>query len=140
VQFGLSGAALVLLTAGAPTDTLEVTLSGLRSAKGMVRLCITADARSFPKCANDPHAVKRSAPAGEQVIRIEGLAPGSYAMSVIHDENANGRLDTIAGIPREGFGFSQNPGLGFGPPRFAAARFTLAGDANRQQVRMRYLF
>jgi uncharacterized protein (DUF2141 family) len=58
---------------------------------------------------------------------------------VIHDENNNHKLDTFAGIPREGFGFSRNPSVTFGPPRFAAARFTLSSDADRQQVRMRYL-
>lgn len=132
--------ALVLLTGGASTSALEVRISQLRSDKGMVRLCVTADARSFPKCADDPHAVRRSVPASDPVIRIEGLAPGSYAVAVIHDENANGKLDTFAGIPREGFGFSRNPVVRFGPPTFSAARFEVPGDADRQQVRMRYLF
>lgn len=130
----------MLLTGGASTTALEVRISQLRSDKGMVRLCITADPKSFPKCANDPHAVRRSVPAAQPMVRIEGLAPGSYAVAVIHDENGNGKLDTFAGIPREGFGFSRNPAIGFGPPRFAAARFDVPGDADRQQVRIRYLF
>jgi uncharacterized protein (DUF2141 family) len=50
------------------------------------------------------------------------------------------RLDTLAGIPREGFGFSRNPPLRFGAPRFAAARFLTRTDAEQQQVRMRYIF
>jgi len=58
---------------------------------------------------------------------------------VIHDENGNAKLDTLAGIPREGFGFSRNPAIRFGPPRFAAARFAVGGDANQQQIRMRYI-
>jgi uncharacterized protein (DUF2141 family) len=45
----------------------------------------------------------------------------------------------MMGIPREGFGFSRNPAIGFGPPRFSAARFTLGSDAQKQQVRIRYL-
>ncbi|MCE3519738.1 DUF2141 domain-containing protein, partial [Escherichia coli] len=68
-----------------------------------------------------------------------GLPRGSYAIAVIHDENGNAKLDTFAGIPREGFGFSRNPPIRFGPPHFAAARFTIAGDADRQQIRMRYI-
>jgi uncharacterized protein (DUF2141 family) len=140
MRFGWGAAALVLLTGAAPTTTLEVTLTQLRSTKGMIRLCVTANPKSFPGCAKDASAITRSVPAGEHVIRIEGLAPGTYALSVIHDENGNGKLDTFAGIPREGFGFSRNPGLGFGPPRFASAQFALEGGADRQQVRMRYLF
>jgi uncharacterized protein (DUF2141 family) len=67
------------------------------------------------------------------------LPRGDYAIAVIHDENGNAKLDTLAGIPREGFGFSRNPPIRFGPPRFAAARFTLVDDAQMQQVRMRYI-
>ncbi|WP_241211738.1 MULTISPECIES: DUF2141 domain-containing protein [Sphingomonas] len=130
----------MLLTGATPTSELEVTLNQLRSSKGMIRLCVTADPKSFPGCAKDAHAITRSVPASEHVIRVQGLVPGTYALSVIHDENGNGKLDTFAGIPREGFGFSNNPGLGFGPPRFAAAQFALSGDADRQQVKIRYLF
>jgi len=60
-------------------------------------------------------------------------------VAVIHDENSNSKLDTFAGIPREGFGFSRNPAIAFGPPRFTAARFTLDSDAEAQQIRMRYI-
>ncbi|RYE01427.1 MAG: DUF2141 domain-containing protein, partial [Sphingomonadales bacterium] len=70
---------------------------------------------------------------------FNGLTPGVYAISVIHDANSNAKLDTTMGIPREGFGFSRNPGIGFGPPSFAAVRFTLGTGAETQQVRMRYL-
>lgn len=140
IRFSWGAAALVLLTGATPTSELEVTFNQLRSSKGMIRLCVTANPKSFPGCAKDAHAITRSVPAGEHVIRVQGLVPGTYALSVIHDENGNGKLDTFAGIPREGFGFSNNPGLGFGPPRFTAAQFALSGDADRQQVKIRYLF
>ena len=79
-------------------------------------------------------------PAAAKVVLVyRGLPPGRYAVSLFHDENGNGKLDTIAGIPREGFGFSRNPPIRFGPPRFNSARFTVAGTGDRQQVKMRYL-
>ena len=67
------------------------------------------------------------------------MPPGNYAAALIHDENSNAKLDTLLGIPREGFGFSRNPPIGFGPPRFAAAEFAIAGVAETQQVTMRYM-
>ena len=106
----------------------------------MVRVCLTSDPANFPACVDDADAVKRSIPAGTPSVRFDALPRGPYALAVIHDENDNRRLDTFAGIPREGFGFSRNPPIGFGAPRFAAARFDLAGDADTQQVRMRYIF
>ena len=136
------GAALVVsavLGGGTPVSRLDVAVDRLRSSKGMLRLCLTADPRNFPGCVDDADAVTRSVPAGTQLIRFEALAQGDYALAVIHDENDNARLDTFVGIPREGFGFSRNPPVRFGAPRFAAARFNLGGDAVEQQVRMHYL-
>ncbi len=138
----MSGAGVLLLASlpgAVPTAELSVDVSNLRSAKGMVRVCLTADPDNFPACIDDADAITRSIPATTTSIHFDGLPHGAYAVAVIHDENNNHKLDTFAGIPREGFGFSRNPTVTFGPPRFAAARFTLQSDADRQQVRMRYL-
>jgi len=125
---------------GAPATSLDLAVTGLRSAKGMIRVCLTADPANFPGCIDDKRAITRSVPASQRDIRILGLAPGNYAAAVIHDENSNARLDTFAGIPREGFGFSRNPRIGFGPPRFSSAAFAVGGVAETQQIAMRYMF
>jgi len=111
----------------------------MRSARGLIRICLTADPRNFPGCIDDKRAVTRSVPAGQHIIRFDGLPPGNYAAALIHDENSNAKLDTLLGIPREGFGFTRNPPIGFGPPRFSAAQFALGGVAETQQVTMRYM-
>ncbi|MGJ3648580.1 DUF2141 domain-containing protein [Sphingomonas sp. GlSt437] len=105
----------------------------------MLRVCLTADPKNFPGCIDDAHALTRSVPASDTGIEIDGLPHGDYAAAVIHDENSNNRLDTFMGIPREGFGFSRNPPIHFGPPRFTAARFTINGDREDQDIKMRYL-
>ncbi|SFP86974.1 DUF2141 domain-containing protein [Sphingomonas rubra] len=132
-----------LIGGAAPVARLDVALDQVRSTRGLLRVCLTADPANFPSCVDDADAAVRSVPAGQRLVSFTGLPRGTYAVAVIHDENGNQRLDTFAGIPREGFGFSRNPALGFGPPHFTAARFTLgaggAGDAERQQVRMRYI-
>lgn len=136
------GAAMVMvamLPAASPVSSLDLEVTKVRSEKGMLRVCLTADPDNFPGCLDDANAVTRSVDAGTRNIHFRGLAPGDYAISVIHDENGNARLDTFAGIPREGFGFSRNPAIGFGPPRFSAARFELEMAGGNQEVRMRYL-
>lgn len=130
---------LALAGGAAPISRLEVGVSNLRSAKGMLRVCLTADPTNFPSCVDDADALTRSVPASDTRLAFDGLPRGDYALAVIHDENSNAKLDTFAGIPREGFGFSRNPPIMFGAPRFAAARFTIAGDASAQQVKMHYL-
>lgn len=139
---GLSIATLLLLGAApAPASggALEIEMTGLRSVKGVVRICLVQDPGDFPDCREGKGALKRTLPAGNPRIRLEGLAPGDYAIAAIHDANGNARLDTVLGIPREGFGFSRNPAIRFGPPRYRDARFTLGADAQLQQVRIRYL-
>jgi uncharacterized protein (DUF2141 family) len=133
----LPAAALVL--GAAPIARLDVAVSQMRSAKGLLRVCLTADPDNFPACVDDADAITRSVPANAHSLRFDGLPHGQYAVAVIHDENSNSKLDTFAGIPREGFGFSRNPPIRFGAPRFAAARFAVTGDANQQQIRMHYI-
>ena len=131
--------ALLLPGAALPAE-LEVRVEQLRSDRGAVRLCLTREPSRFPDCKQDPNAIRHSSAAGAAgSIMLHAVPPGSYALSVIHDENNNGRLDTFARIPREGFGFSRNPAMGFGPPRFEQARFPVAGGANLQTIRLRYL-
>ena len=128
-----------LLQGAAPISTLDVTVTKVRSAKGVLRYCLTADPKNFPGCVDDAHAVTRSVPAGTTSVSFEGLPHGDYAVAVIHDENNNKKLDTFLGIPKEGFGFSRNPAIHFGAPRFAAARFTIDGDSKAEDIRMMYL-
>jgi uncharacterized protein (DUF2141 family) len=138
-RLGLALAAMVLLPGAMPVSDLSLDVAKLRSTRGLIRVCLTADPSNFPKCTDDKRAVTRSVPATRHDIAFDGLPRGDYAIAVIHDENGNGKLDTFAGIPKEGFGFSRNPIITFGPPSFKAARFTVSGDADAQQVKMLYL-
>ncbi|WP_336958291.1 DUF2141 domain-containing protein [Sphingobium aquiterrae] len=126
----------------APADLaqpLTMQVDGLRSAKGVLRICLTRMPDHFPDCTGDPDKRHYSIPAnGDRTLSVAQLPAGSYAIAVIHDENGNQRLDTFAGIPREGVGFSENPPIRFGAPSFRAAHFTVGGGPSRQQVKMRY--
>ena len=129
----------LLIAASSQAGTLDIALTGLRSTKGLVHVCLTADRRHFPDCAGDPKAIRRSVPATQEQLHLSGIAPGHYAVTLMHDENANRRLDKIAGIPREGFGFSRNPVVRFGPPRFENTVIELAPGVTRATVRLQYL-
>lgn len=140
VALALAAGLTIGVTGGAaPVGRLDVSVDGIRSAKGLIQVCLTADPANFPGCVDDAGAVTRRVPARARSVSFDGLPAGTYAVAIIHDENGNNQLDTFAGIPREGFGFSCNPRIGFGPPRFAAAQFHLTGDAAVQQVRMHYI-
>ncbi|MCY7398437.1 MAG: DUF2141 domain-containing protein [Sphingomonas bacterium] len=140
-RLGLAFAALASIAASPPPSAeLDIAISGLRNQSGAVMLCLTqrGEAQYFD-CAKDPARIERVVPSGEAgEIRIAGLAPGRYALLVVHDENRNGKLDKMLGLPREGFGFSRNPAIRMGPPAYGSVQFAVAGHS-RQAVKVKYL-
>lgn len=129
----------LLAFAATQTAMLEVDLDRVRSARGLIQACVMQDPANFPNCGADPHARRLVVKAGSPTLSFEGLAPGEYAVALFHDENSNGRLDTLLGIPREGFGFSRNPTVRFGAPRYDRVDIRLAPGLNRVRVRLQYL-
>jgi uncharacterized protein (DUF2141 family) len=131
--------AALSLGAGEPAS-LDVSISGLRSLKGNVLVCLTPNAKAFPNCAKDAQARKAVVPAAKAAtIRFADLAPGIYAIALVHDENGNGKMDVAIMIPREGFGFSRNAMGSLGPPKFAAAQFGIVPGENAQAVKVKYI-
>lgn len=128
------------LTANAPPPpTVEVSVTGLRSAKGQLLVCLTTKASAFPDCSKDKASVRmavKAADAGD--FAIHAPAAGTYAIAVVHDENGNNKMDKAIFLPKEGFGFSRNPTITVGPPSFKSASFAVAGDV-RQAIRMKYM-
>lgn len=126
-------------TGAAPAgQSLSMTLDGLRSANGQILVCVTRTAAFFPDCTKDPDKRHFAVPVKGGPIPLGTLAPGDYAIAIIHDENGNGKLDTFAGIPREGVGFSRNPVLRFGAPSFKSASFSVAGAPVEQAIKLKY--
>lgn len=139
----LMGAALLALATGAAPAPkagaeLDLTFANLRSARGDLLVCITADPAYFPDCTDDPDKRFLTVPATQANLKVTGLTAARYAVSVHHDENRNDRLDTFAGIPKEGIGFSRNPGITFGPPKFDKVALAMGPGNSRQTVRMKY--
>lgn len=136
----LIAAGAVPVAANAMDTDVSVTVTGLRSSKGLVRACLTAQADAFPNCDKDPHARKLNVAAAPEVRLDFGPVPeGRYAIAVIHDENGNGKLDTTLMIPREGFGFSRDAPVHMSAPHFDKAAFDVPGQATHLTLKMRYL-
>lgn len=130
---------LLLIGASPPLAELEVDVDGMRGTRGLLHVCVTQKRTAFPDCRSDPSAYQQSFAATEHSLRLSELEPGRYAVTLFHDENANHRLDKLLGIPREGFGFSRNPKLRLGPPRYDSVDIDLKRGLTRTRVRMQYL-
>lgn len=135
-MIGRSTTALLLTLAAIETPQaadLTVRLEGLRGDSGRVIVCVWQQARGFPDCGRSEPLVRRDLTAAEarSPVRFRDLPSGPIAVSVLHDENGNGTLDTnLLGIPREGVGISGNAAPAMGPPRFEQASFTFRGNGS----------
>lgn len=118
--------AMAFACAAAQAHDLTVEVLGARSDKGNVAGALYADATSWLKSSLQG---ERQPASGKTVLVYRNLQPGTYALSVFHDENGNGKLDSnIAGIPTERYGFSRDARGSMGAPDFAAAAIDLRSD------------
>jgi uncharacterized protein (DUF2141 family) len=114
-----------------------VEVQDLRHERGQLAILLFDDPNGFPK--SPERAVRNwKFPLGKgRRFELGNIPKGRYALSVIHDENANARLDANPfGIPREPYGFSNNPKAVLGPPDFHEAAFELQGKALDLRVKM----
>src|SRR5688500_17794578 len=97
---------LALVSAGPSLfaqNKLIVTIEAIREKKGSVLVGLFSTKDAFLKKATYGKVV----PVGDVVTEVvfENIEPGEYGISIIHDLNNNGELDTNTfGIPKEGFG------------------------------------
>lgn len=115
---------------------LQVTVKGIKGTNGNVRVGLFNQEEKFLKSAWKGQVVK----ASETItVFFENIPNGVYALSVIHDENQNEKLDSnLIGIPKEGFGFSNNVMGSFGPPGFDKASFEVNNEDKKLTIDLKY--
>lgn len=100
---------------------VEVVIENVRDTTGVIRVAMFRDAETFMK--KPFRSATAKAVMGTVNLVFEVVPSGTYAVSLIHDANRNGKLDSnFIGIPREGFGFSNDAMGKFGPPSFEKAK------------------
>ena len=120
---------------------IHVDILGIKNNVGTVACALFDSPDGFPKeflryATNIMVIQIRDAEARCDFLDIP---PGTYALAVSHDENMNGKLDTNwLGIPKEGYGFSNEAKAGFGAPSFAAASFPYDGQDMELTIRLHY--
>lgn len=131
-------AAALLASPCLHAEGLTVTIERIGQAQGHI-LVLVADSEAgwdgqAPRAAARKIAVENTEPLA---VTFTDLAPGRYAVQVLHDANDNGRLDTnIVGMPTEGYGFSNNPRV-MRKAHFDEAAFELPAEGARITVSLR---
>ncbi|WP_437593533.1 DUF2141 domain-containing protein [Sorangium sp. So ce1000] len=136
----------VLAAAGRPAiaaepSTITVTVGTLRNADGYLGCALYSDKDTFLDTTARTAVRKRIEITGKSVTcTFSNVAPGTYAIAVLHDENKNGKTDTnLLGIPTEGYGVSNNKTHALSRPTWDESKFVVAaGKSVALAISLRY--
>ncbi|MDH5230945.1 MAG: DUF2141 domain-containing protein [Gammaproteobacteria bacterium] len=124
----------------AATADLVIQVEGLKNAQGQVRAFLFDASSAFPKEELSIRQQQIAVADNKNIIRFNKLSPGKYAVSLFHDENNNGELDSKwYGPPSEGVGVSNNAKGGFGPPKYEQCEFEVKPGHNLISIKVKYL-
>ena len=121
------------------TSTIKVKITGFKSIKGKCLVSLHNLAASFPAKPDKAMQSKNVVITDDgTTVVFENLPNGTYAIAVVHDENDNKKMDTnFFGIPKEGYGVSNNKYPKMSEPSFDDAKFTLKED-KEISIKMKY--
>ena len=123
--------------------TLTIEVVGLLTSKGG-EVCI----RLFNQETGFPYGPQGlylqscdPVTAETQILEFSGVDFGTYAIALVHDTNGNQKLDkNFFGIPKEGFGFSNNPTVSAKTrePNFERAGFAIEQPSTNVRISVKY--
>ncbi|MBA3812489.1 MAG: DUF2141 domain-containing protein [Caulobacteraceae bacterium] len=124
--------------AGTPgTARLLIVVERVDSAKGLVTATLYPNDKSqflvkggALKVWSDPAA----APTTRMCLWLKG--PGTYALAVYHDANADRRFNVGLFGPTEAYGFSNNPRIAFSKPSLQSVLFQAGEGDTTVHVRL----
>jgi len=86
-----------------------------------------------------PNWKKENVVDGAMTVRMENLKYGTYAITMLDDEDGDLEMDRTMGLPREGFGFSQNPKVGMTTPKYEECSFVIDQPLKKITIEVKYM-
>ena len=123
------------------TCTLTIEVKDLRNSNGSVLFALYNREDAFPDEHYKKCIKKLTCKIIEEssTVTFESLPEGNYAISILHDENSDGKINRGLILPKEGIGFSNYESIGFSNrPIFSKASFNLNSDM-KIKVKIIYL-
>jgi len=119
--------------------SVELSIEGVSSDKGIVYVSIYISTEGFPGDKELAYTYRSIAAAeaidGAILLNFPSVPAGWFVVAVLHDKNGDGALSfNWLGMPKEKYGFSQNPGSFFGPPDFDDAAVFLEPEETKQLI------
>jgi uncharacterized protein (DUF2141 family) len=119
-------------------STLTIEIAGLGERRGQLCFSLFSSRQGFPD--NKKYAMKSECVKitnNPMRITFKNLPPKTYAVAVFLDQNEDSKLNrNVLGIPTEKFGFSSNPIIKSGPPKFSESAILVVGKNINIQIKL----
>jgi len=104
---------------------LKMQITGIKQGKGDIFISVFSGEEGFPSDTKKSIQLLRATPVGGKAeLVVKTLTAGKYAVSLFQDTNGDGILNTnFLGIPKEGYGVSNNVFNTFSAPSYKDASF-----------------
>jgi uncharacterized protein (DUF2141 family) len=124
---------IMLASCWTEPPVLNVEITGIKDIQGKIMVAVYDSGEEF--LGHNAVASAILEVTGETVRGGVEIPYGTYGISVFHDLDSNGELNTnLFGIPKEPIGFSNNSQGTFGPPSFKAASFDFSLDKQTMKI------
>lgn len=125
--------------AGQPLCTLKIHVTGFRNQKGQAGGAVYASPAGWPETTKLALVHGGFPILNGEATEIFQIPPGRYGVVVIHDENRNHKLDrNFLGIPKEGFGFANNPHVLLTAPPFQTGSVQVGCPVTQIEIHLIY--
>jgi len=117
-------ALIAVMSQQAHAADLTVNISDVSQGKGHIMVGLYSGPDAFNQGITSFGSRVKADNEQEKVV-FKDVPAGEYAIKIYQDENSNQKLDfNFIGIPKEGYGYSNNVGR-FGRPEYQEAKFTV---------------
>jgi len=119
---------------------INIEVQNLKNTIGKVSIGLYNKSESFTIVSKVYKGVHLNIGSHTLSCTFKKIPEGIYAVSVFHDENSNSKLDkNFLGIPKEGYGFSNNAKAMLSTPSFNEAKFEISTQTVNLKIKMEYL-
>ena len=131
------GLFLLGLTQVASATLVTLKINHTNNKSGKIAIAIFNDDRDFPNSGSILQLrVPVSSAQNSAEVKVE-LPEGHYAVAFFLDENGNNKMDkNILGIPKERFGFSNDPSILTGAPSFNECEINVSDENNEFSMKL----
>ncbi len=113
-------------TAYSQTGNLKVTITNIETVSGTINIGLYNNADDFPIEEKEYKLIILDVKTVEIIFTFKDLPQGEYAIALYQDENRDDECNrNFLGIPKEGYGFSNNVKPVLSAPSFEDAKFIL---------------